>query len=58
MKNRKIEVKDVHKSTVFGFIFGYCSCGREIKCPEKVCPLCGNELIWPEFEDEKVGNFV
>lgn len=53
MKNRKIEIKDVHKSTVFGFIFGYCSCGREIKCPEKVCPLCGNELIWPEFEGEK-----
>lgn len=58
MKNRKIEVKDVHKSTISGLIFGYCSCGREVKLPENECPLCKNELIWTDFEDEKVGNFV
>lgn len=55
MKNRKIEVKDVHKSTISGLIFGYCSCGREVKLPENECPLCKNELIWTDFEDEKVG---
>lgn len=57
-----------------GSIYGYCSCGRELKFSEeytdKKCPLCGAKIIWDlsNFDDkkscakatesEKVKNFV
>lgn len=33
-----------------GSIYGYCSCGRELKNSEEhtdeKCPLCGAKIIW------------
>lgn len=55
-----VVVKDMHKMLSTGNIYGYCSCGREVKYSrnymDKECPLCGAELTWECFEEEGEDN--
>lgn len=53
MEIGKSNVKDIHISVKGTKVWGYCDCGREVNLKNKVCPLCENELIWPDFKAEK-----
>lgn len=43
----QIKVTDIHKSHINDIIYGYCTCGREVRRgKDKTCPACKAELIW------------
>ena len=51
MKVRKhmsaVLVRDLWKFKNKSNVYGYCSCGREVRQgKDNVCPMCDSKLIW------------